>query len=153
MADTRVRKASSSDPALRWFRRGRQDLRLADAIDGSDGVAMTVGFARYAAGESNEWVTSYDEALVVTRGRFAVDSDGGSTEAAVGEVIYLSPDTPVTYRAIEESEVVYVSHPHWYDATARSPHAVRLAEFEEEVADVSDVGVVGVVSGGGGDRG
>ena len=149
MADTRVRKASSSDPALRWFRRGRQDLRLADAIDGSDGVAMTVGFARYAAGESNEWVMSYDEALVVTRGRFAVDSDGGSTEAAVGEVIYLSPDTPVTYRAIEESEVVYVSYPHWYDATARSPHAARLAEFAEEVG----VGDVVDVSDSGGDRG
>jgi ethanolamine utilization protein EutQ len=53
-------------------------------------------------------------------------------------------DTPVTYRAIEESEVVYVSHPHWYDARARSPHAARLAEFAEEFEDAASTG------GGGG---
>jgi ethanolamine utilization protein EutQ len=75
---------------------------------------------------------SYDEALVVTRGAFAVDSDGSSTVAGPGEVIYLSPGTPVVYRAIEDSEVVYVSYPHWYDATVRSPHAARLEEFVEE---------------------
>jgi ethanolamine utilization protein EutQ len=40
--------------------------------------------------------------------------------------------TPVVYRAIEDSEVVYVSYPHWYDATVRSPHAARLEEFVEE---------------------
>ena len=90
---------------------------------------MTVGFARYAAGESNDWVMSYDEALVVTKGSFAVDSGGESTVAGPGEVIYLSPGTPVVYRAIEDSEVVYVSYPHWYEATLRSPHAARLEEF------------------------
>ena len=127
-----VLKVSSDDPGLRWYRRGDQQLRLADAVDGSDGAAMTVGFARYAAGESNEWVMSYDEALVVTRGAFAVDSDGSSTVAGAGEVIYLSPGTPVVYWAIEDSEVVYVSYPHWYDATVRSPHAARLEEFVEE---------------------
>ena len=127
-----VVKVSSDDPGLRWYRRGDQQLRLADAVDGSSGAAMTVGFARYAAGESNEWVMSYDEALVVTRGSFAVDSGGRSTVAGVGEVIYLSPDTPVVYRAIEDSEVVYVSYPDWYEATVRSPNAARLDEFVEE---------------------
>jgi ethanolamine utilization protein EutQ len=132
MSGPGVLKVSSDDPGLRWYRRGDQQLRLADAVDGSDGAAMTVGFARYAAGESNEWVMSYDEALVVTRGAFAVDSSGESTVARAGEVIYLSPGTPVVYRAIEDSEVVYVSYPHWYDATVRSPHAARLQEFVEE---------------------
>ena len=126
---TGVRKASSDDPTLIWYRRHDQELLLADAIDEAHGTAMTVGFARYAAGESNEWVMSYDEALVVTRGRFAVDSGGTSTVAGPGEVIYLSPGTPVTYRAEEDSEVVYVSYPHWQPATERSPHAARLDEF------------------------
>jgi len=125
-----VRKVTSDDD-LRWYRRGEQDLQLADAIDQDSGAAMTVGFARYAAGESNDWVMSYDEALVVTKGSFAVDSGGGSTVAGPGEVIYLSPGTPVVYRAIEDSEVVYVSYPHWYEATLRSPHADRLQEFVE----------------------
>jgi ethanolamine utilization protein EutQ len=147
MAEPRVMKVTSDDPDLRWYRRGRQDLRLADAIDGSHGAAMTVGFARYASGESNEWVMSYDEALVVTRGRFAVDSGGASTLAGPGEVIYLSPDTPLVYRAIEDSEVVYVSYPHWYEATVRSPHAARLQEFVEQVGDVEDAAHAGAVGG------
>ena len=126
-----VLKATSNDDVT-WYRRGKQDIRLADAIDGADGAAMTVGFARYAAGELNEWTTSYDEALVVTRGRFAVDSAGTSTVAGPGEVIYLSPDTPIVYRAVEDSEVVYVSYPHWFEATSRSPYADRLDEFTPE---------------------
>ncbi len=126
-----VLKASSDDDSLRWWRRGTQQLRLADAVDGESGAAMTVGFARYAAGESNDWTTSYDEALIVTRGLFAVDSGGASTVAGPGEVLYLSPGTPLVYRAIEDSEVVYVSYPHWYDATVRSRHAARLQEFVE----------------------
>ena len=127
-----VRRLSSDDAHLRWHRRGSQQLRLADAVDGDTGAAMTVGFARYAAGEANEWVMSYDEALVVTTGSFAVESGGETTVAGVGEVIYLSDGTPVVYRAIEDSEVVYVSYPHWYEATVRSPHAARLEEFVEE---------------------
>jgi ethanolamine utilization protein EutQ len=132
MSDSGVRKVSSDDADLRWYRRRDQDLRLADAIDGATGAAMTVGFARYAAGESNEWVTTYDEALVVTKGTFAVDSGGESTVGRPGEVIYLSTGTPLVYRAITDAEVVYVSYPHWYDATARSPQAFRLGEFAEE---------------------
>lgn len=127
-----ARKVSSGDEGLEWYRRGEQDIRLADAIDNRHGVAMTVGFARYGAGESNEWVMSYDEALVVTRGRFAVDVGDTSVVASTGEVIYLSPGTPVVYRAVEDSEVVYVSYPHWVEATEASPHAHRLAEFAPE---------------------
>lgn len=125
-----VRKVTSDDD-LRWYWRGDQQLRLADAIDSDSEAAMTVGFGRYSAGESNDWVMSYDEALIVTKGSFAVDSGGESTVAGPGEVIYLSPGTPVVYRAIEDTEVVYVSFPHWYEATLRSPHAARLDEFVE----------------------
>ena len=63
---------------------------------------------------------SYDEALVVTRAR-SRSTAAARRRSRAGEVIYLSPDTPVVYRAIEDSEVVYVSYPHWYDATVRSP--------------------------------
>jgi ethanolamine utilization protein EutQ len=130
----RVHKAWSGDPKLTWYRRGSQQLRLADAIDAAAGAAMTVGFARYAAGESNEWTMSYDEALVVTKGRFAVDHGGATTSAGPGEVIYLSTGTDLVYRAEEDSEVVYVSHPHWFEATQRSPYADRLGEFHPDIS-------------------
>jgi ethanolamine utilization protein EutQ (cupin superfamily) len=41
-------------------------LFLSDVVDESNGDSMSVGFARYGPGESNEWVVTYDEALVVT---------------------------------------------------------------------------------------
>jgi hypothetical protein len=33
-----------------------------------------VGFAYYAPGARNEWVVTYDEALIITRGAFTVTS-------------------------------------------------------------------------------
>lgn len=119
----------TSDGALEWYRRGSQELLLADAISEPDGTAMTVGFARYAAGEINPWTVTYDEALVVTRGRFTVESEAGSTTAGPGEVIYLRTGTELVYRADEETELVYVTHPHWMAATEASPFAERLSEF------------------------
>lgn len=123
-----VTKVSSNDD-LEWYRRLDQDLVLADAIDQRHDAAMTVGFARYGAGESNPWTVSYDEALIVTKGRYSVVSEGVVTTALAGEVIYLRAGTDLVYRAEEESEVVYVSHPHWMAATQASPHVARLAEF------------------------
>jgi len=93
---------------------------------------MTVGFARYGAGESNPWTVSYDEALVITRGRFTVQSNGKDTTASAGEVIYLRTGTELRYVAEEETELVYVTHPHWMPATEASPFSDRLAEFRPD---------------------
>ncbi|MBB5785619.1 ethanolamine utilization protein EutQ [Jiangella mangrovi] len=130
-----VTKVSSNDD-LEWYRRLDQDLLLADAIDQRHDAAMTVGFVRYGAGESNPWTVSYDEALIVTKGRYSVESGGVVTTASAGEVIYLRAGTDLVYRAEEESEVVYVSYPHWMAATEQSPHKDRLAEFQP-VTDLS----------------
>ncbi len=128
MTDNQVPLLTSDDP-LEWYQRQDQALFLADAIDGTAGAAMTVGFARYAAGEENEWTVSYDEALVVTKGRFEVVAESGVTTAGPGQVIYLYAGTPLTYRAVEEAELVYVSYPHWMQATLDSPHADKLDDF------------------------
>jgi ethanolamine utilization protein EutQ len=124
-----VRKVSAGD-SLEWYRRHDQDLLLADGITEHDGAAMTVGFARYGAGESNPWTVTYDEALIISKGRFTVESDGRSTTAGPGEVIYLRAGTDLVYRAAEPTELVYVTYPHWMAATEGSPFAERLAEFQ-----------------------
>jgi ethanolamine utilization protein EutQ len=124
-----VRKVTAED-GLEWYRRHDQDLLLADGLTERDGAAMTVGFARYGAGESNPWTVTYDEALVITRGQFIVESHGRSTTAGPGEVIYLRAGTELVYRADEAAELVYVTYPHWMAATESSPFAERLAEFQ-----------------------
>jgi ethanolamine utilization protein EutQ len=129
---SRVEQLSSADSTLAWFQRGDQDLRLADALDHTSDAKMTVGFAHYGPGESNEWTVAYDEALVVTRGTFTVRTKDGATTAEKGEVIYLYAGTELTYQAGDErTEVVYVTYPHWLQATERSPHADKLDEFQK----------------------
>jgi ethanolamine utilization protein EutQ len=126
----KVQKYGSQDVAT-WWRRGEQQLFLGDVIDHTSEAAMSVGFARYAAQEANPWTVHYDEALIITRGRFTVRTSDGSVTAGPGEVIYLPAGTELVYQAEEESELVYVSYPHWFLATEQSPQASKLAEFQE----------------------
>jgi ethanolamine utilization protein EutQ len=114
-----------------WYRPGAIKMLLGDVLDSSNSESMGVGFAHYAPGASNEWVVTYDEALIITRGAFTVTSaDGVETTARAGEVIFLRAGTPVVYSAKEEgAEVVYVTYPHWMEAHAASEHAPFLDSF------------------------
>jgi ethanolamine utilization protein EutQ len=115
-----------------WYRSGERKIFLSDVLDPTNSEAMSVGFARYAPGESNEWVVTYDEALIVTRGAYTVTSaDGVETTARAGEVIFLRKGTSVVYSAKEEgAEVVYVTYPHWMQAQEASEHARLLDTFQ-----------------------
>lgn len=114
-----------------WYQANGRRIFLADVIDASNGETMSVGFARYAPGDANEWVVTYDEALIVTRGSFRVTSaDGVETSADVGELIFLDRGIRVVYSAGDAgAEVVYVTYPHWMDAQRESEHAALLDGF------------------------
>jgi ethanolamine utilization protein EutQ len=94
-----------------WYRSGDRRIFLSDVLDPSNSDSMSVGFARYAPGQSNEWVVTYDEALIVTRGAYTVTAaEGVETTARAGEIIFLRRGTPVVYSAKEEgADVVYVT--------------------------------------------
>ena len=114
-----------------WYQSEDRQIFLSDVVDQSNSDSMSVGFARYDPGESNEWVVTYDEALVVTKGAYTVTSaDGVRTTAKTGEVIFLSKGTRVVYSAEQDgAEVVYVTYPHWTNAQSRSEHAALLDTF------------------------
>jgi ethanolamine utilization protein EutQ len=101
-----------------WYRPGNRRIFLADVVDPGNGESMSVGFARYAPGESNAWTITYDEALIVTKGSFTVAAeDGRETTAGAGEIIFLRKGTAVVYSAKDEgAELVYVTYPHWSQA-------------------------------------
>jgi ethanolamine utilization protein EutQ len=115
-----------------WYRSGERGVFLSDVLDATNSETMSVGFARYAPGESNAWVVTYDEALIVTRGAFtATSADGVETTARAGQVIFLRKGTRVVYSANKEgAEVVYVTYPHWTRAQAASEHAALLDTFQ-----------------------
>jgi hypothetical protein len=63
----------------------------------------------------------------VTKGALTIRSLEGAKTAKAGEVIFLTKGTQVAYEAAEEdTEVVYVTYPHWMDAHSRSEHAALL---------------------------
>jgi ethanolamine utilization protein EutQ (cupin superfamily) len=53
----------TADDVETWYRSGERRLFLADVLDASNSDSMSVGFARYAPGEANDWLVTYDEAL------------------------------------------------------------------------------------------
>jgi ethanolamine utilization protein EutQ len=115
-----------------WYRSGERRIFLSDVLDPTNSETMSVGFARYAPGESNEWVVTHDEALIVTKGAYTVTSaDGIETTARPGQVIFLRKGTSVVYAAKEDgAEVVYVTYPHWMKAQEASEHAALLDTFQ-----------------------
>jgi ethanolamine utilization protein EutQ len=96
-------------------------------LDAKNSDAMSVGFARYAPGQANEWVVTYDEALIVTKGTYTVTAeDGTKTTAQVGEFVFLTKGTTLISSAGEATEVVSVTYPHGMEAQRKSEHAHLL---------------------------
>jgi ethanolamine utilization protein EutQ len=137
----RVMKYTRGDVA-QWWQRGDQYLYLGGVLDNTSDAKMSVGFIRYRKGESNPWTVTYDEALIVTKGAYTVRTDDGPVTARAGEVIYLPAGAKVVYEAPEDTEVVYVTYPHWIEATENSDQAAALAEFHPAPAP-SDMAVEG----------
>lgn len=131
-AVTNPRHLTSADP-LTWYRYRDEPIVLADAVDASSSDSMSVGFARYDAGAVNPWTVQYDEALIVTRGRFSVRTADRTVTADPGEVIFLTAGTELEYVGeVDDTEVVYVSYPHWMGAVQRSATAHLLEHFQPD---------------------
>lgn len=109
------------------------DLQIfvGDVLDSSNSDTMSVGFYRNKRkGDRNEWVVSYDEALIVTRGALTVRFSDGKRTAKAGEIIFITRGTRIAYEAAEDdTEVVFVTYPHWMDAASKSEHAHLLDSY------------------------
>jgi ethanolamine utilization protein EutQ len=114
-----------------WIQSEQRQIFLGDVVDATNSDTMGVGFARYAPGESNEWVVTYDEVLIVTRGAFSVTTaNGHTTTAKAGEFIFVRKDTKLVYSAEDSgAELVYVMYPHWTNTQLASDHADFVDTF------------------------
>lgn len=114
-----------------WYQYSDRQIFVGDVLDSSNSETMSVGFYRNKIkGDRNEWVVTYDEALIVTRGALTIRSADGAKTAKPGEVIFLTKGTKVAYEATEnDTEVVYVTYPHWIDAHRQSEHAALLDSY------------------------
>jgi ethanolamine utilization protein EutQ len=124
-----VRHFTSKD--AKFYQYADRHIFVGDVLDSSNSDTMSVGYYRnLKKGEKNEWVVSYDEALIVTKGALTVRSADGAKTAAPGEIIFLTKGTAIAYEAAEDNtEVVYVTYPHWLDAQTSSDHAHLLESY------------------------
>jgi len=111
------------DDTPAWFLAGDDDVMVGDVLDLAPTQGLRVRFGRYDQGAEHEWIVTYDETLIITKGTLLVRFAGGSQLARAGEVVALSKGTRVVYRGEENgTEVVFVTHSHWTDPL-RAPHA------------------------------
>lgn len=120
-----------------WYQAKGRPIFLGDVLDASNSDSMSVGFAQYGKGASNDWVVTYDEVLIITKGVFSVKTKEGVVTAKAGELIFLTKGTELTYMADEDAELVYVSYPHWAEAQENSEHADLLGTFHPAPAPES----------------
>jgi len=115
----------------KFFQYLDREIFVGDVLDSSNSDSMSVGYYRNRKkGEKNEWIVTYDEALIVTKGALTIRSAEGVKTARAGEVIFLTKGTAIAYEAGEDdTEVVYVSYPHWLDAQQNSKHAHLLDSY------------------------
>jgi ethanolamine utilization protein EutQ len=124
-----VRHFKSSD--AKFYRYADRQIFVGDVLDSSNSDSMSAGYYRnLKKGEGNPWIVTYDEVLVVTRGALTVRSGERAKTAQAGEILFLTKGTEIVYEAAaDDTEVVYVTHPHWMEAQERSPHAALLDAY------------------------
>jgi ethanolamine utilization protein EutQ len=124
-----VRHFSSDDAD--WYQYRDRKIFVGDVLNSTNSETMSVGFYRNKVkGEKNEWIVTYDEALICTKGALTIRSPEGTQTAKAGEVIFLTKGTRVAYEAGEDNtEVVYVTYPHWMEVHRQSEHAALLDDF------------------------
>jgi ethanolamine utilization protein EutQ len=124
-----VRRFGSED--AKFYQYADRQIFVGDVLDASSSDTMSVGYYwNRKKGESNEWIVTYDEALIVIRGALTVRSAEGTETAKAGEILFLAKGTRIAYEAAEDdTQVVYVTYPHWLDAQTKSPHAHLLEAY------------------------
>ncbi|HEU4422834.1 MAG TPA: nuclear transport factor 2 family protein [Pilimelia sp.] len=131
MAEPSGVSVHTPDDVKTWLRSGQRHVYIGDVLDETNSDSMGVGFARYAPGESNEWVVTYDETLIITSGVFSVTSQGERHTATAGQVIFLRAGTEVVYGAGDEgAELVYIMYPHPSRTDLATRHADLVATFQ-----------------------
>jgi ethanolamine utilization protein EutQ len=115
----------------KFFQYLDKEIFVGDVLDPSNSGHMSAGYYRNKRkGEKNEWVVAYDEVLVVTKGALTIRTVDGVTTARAVRSSSSQRAPRLAYEAGEDdTEVVYVSYPHWMDAQQHSEHAHLLSSY------------------------
>lgn len=114
-----VRKFAIADASFERSPGQDGDVFTGNLIDERHGGPITVGYGRYAPGQSISETLAVDDVMVVLEGRLSVSTDAGTVTAGPGEIVIMPKDTAVTIRSHEDGAVTaYVTYPHWREMLA-----------------------------------
>jgi ethanolamine utilization protein EutQ (cupin superfamily) len=108
-----------------------EGVALADVLneDETPGVKLgAVGFLRAPWGVTTSFEFTYDEVLIVTKGRCTVAFGKKELTAERGEVIYLPAGTVGSFRTDEDTELVYVASSPYGEVNRQAKAALLGAE-------------------------
>ncbi len=113
----KVRSFTIADASFERSPGQEADVFAGNLIDERHGGAITVGYGRYAPGQSIDETIAVDDVMIILEGRLSVSTAAGTVTAGPGEIIYMPKGESVTIRSHEEGAVTaYVTHPHWREA-------------------------------------
>jgi len=115
----KVRGFSIADAV--WERSPGQEAEVfvGDLVDERHGGPITIGYGRYAPGQTLAETIAVDDVMIVLEGRLSVATDAGTVTAGPGEIVYMPKGEAVTIGSHEEGAVTaYVTYPHWRTAHA-----------------------------------
>jgi len=114
-----VKKFAITDATFERSPGQAADVFAANLIDERHGGPITVGYGRYAPGQSLSETLTVDDVMIVLEGRLSVSTDAGTVTAGPGEIVHMPKGQAVTIRSHEEGAVTaYVTYPHWREARA-----------------------------------
>jgi len=116
----KVRKFSISDAKLVKSPGQDADIYVGNLVDESNGGPVSVGYGRYAAGQSLTETMAVDDTMIVLDGRLSVSTSDGTLTAGPGDIVYMPKGQSVTITTEGEgATTAFVTYPHWAEAHER----------------------------------
>lgn len=113
----KVRRFSLADAALERSPGQEGDVFVSNMVDERDGGPITIGYGRYAPGQTLAETMAVDDVMIVLAGTLSVSTGEETVTAGTGDIVHMPKGAAVTIRSHEEGAVTaYVTYPHWREA-------------------------------------
>ncbi|CDZ26745.1 Ethanolamine utilization protein, partial CDS, partial [Neorhizobium galegae bv. officinalis] len=84
----KVQKFNIADANLVRSPGQHADIFVGNLVDEKNGGPITIGYGRYAPGQSLTETMAVDDVMIVLEGRLAVSTGAGTVTAGPGEIVY-----------------------------------------------------------------
>lgn len=110
----KVQKFSVSDATLVKSPGQDAEIFVGNLVDENNGGPVTIGYGRYAHGQSLTETMAVDDTIIVLEGCLSVSTSDGTVTAGPGDIVYMPKGQSVTITTEDEGALTaYVTYPHW----------------------------------------